>query len=285
MTKPTNPYAEAYAGFLRQTAEHELVVLRDNGVYRHLRLRKPGTRIWSWDVVTWPGHLVTCGDIADGYMFARKHDMIEFFHLPSGRCDTYSDGAPRLGFRYWAEKLCGDRSAEIKEYAPDVFLQHVHDTLHEHQTLSEEAIAEIRQDDPAEADRVVQRRELLLDNAKLHAETEHEAREWLQQSEQLDVFGEDAGWEWDLKDYDIHFRYACYCIDLAVRLYHETEVRAQVSTVVKLARKVIPRKLKAVDLGRRWKERVAVRKVRSAAARVGIKLLPSPRRPPPKSQE
>lgn len=79
MTKPTNPYAHAYADFLSETAEHQLVVLHDDGLYCHLRIQKPGTRMWSWDITTWPGHLATSGDIADGYMFTREPDMIQFF--------------------------------------------------------------------------------------------------------------------------------------------------------------------------------------------------------------
>lgn len=62
MTKPTNPYAHAYADFLRETAEHQLVVPHDDGLYRHLRIQKPGTRMWSWDITTWPGHLATSGE-------------------------------------------------------------------------------------------------------------------------------------------------------------------------------------------------------------------------------
>jgi hypothetical protein len=37
-TKPQNPYAQAYAGFREQTANHELSVLHDDGLYRHLRM-------------------------------------------------------------------------------------------------------------------------------------------------------------------------------------------------------------------------------------------------------
>ncbi|MCX4573236.1 MULTISPECIES: hypothetical protein [unclassified Streptomyces] len=88
MTKPTNPYAHAYADFLRETAEHQLVVLHDDGLYRHLRIQKPGTRIWSWDITTWQSH--------------------------------YSDGAPSIDVHYWAEKLCGGRSYEVEMYDADV---------------------------------------------------------------------------------------------------------------------------------------------------------------------
>ncbi|MFJ5724746.1 hypothetical protein [Streptomyces sp. NPDC093149] len=278
MTKPTNPYAHAYADFLRETAEHQLVVLHDDGLYRHLRIQKPGTRMWSWDITTWPGHLATSGDIADGYMFTRELDMIDFLSV-SRRCrDYYSDGAPSIDVRYWAAKLCGGRAHEVKKYDQDVFLRHVKDSLGEHEDLGDEAqhfrerqlalllrLHELRGLDEAamqERLRAHWRKELsdvelwaaddlsdgqfekldsefdwseladapvseqspaeraaeILAEARMYAGDEHEAREWLH--ENSETFGEDT-WEWDLRDYDIHFLFTCYGIDLAVRLYRE----------------------------------------------------------------
>ncbi|MFB7917063.1 hypothetical protein [Streptomyces sp. NPDC056061] len=138
-TKPENPYAQAYASFLAETRNHQLVVLHEDGVYRHLRIQAPGTRAWSWDISTWPGHLATSGDIADGYMFAREHDMVEFFSHAGRRDGYYSDGAPSIDVRYWAEKLCGGRSHEVKKYEPKVFLQHIKDWLSEDEELGDEA--------------------------------------------------------------------------------------------------------------------------------------------------
>lgn len=278
MTKPTNPYAHAYADFLRETAEHQLVVLHDDGFYRHLRIQKPGTRMWSWDITTWPGHLATSGDIADGFVFTRLEDMIDFFDISKWNRDYYSDGAPSIDVRYWAEKLCGGRSHEVKKYDDEEFIRHVKDSLGEHENLGDEAqrfreqqlalllkLYELRGLDEAtmqdhlqaywknelsEAELWVdddlsdeqfekldaefdwseltdapmperspaERAAEILAEARMYAGSEHEASEWLH--ENSETFGEDT-WEWDLRDYDIHFLFTCYCIDLAVRLYRE----------------------------------------------------------------
>ena len=55
--------------------------------------------------MTWPGYLAVVGDIANGYVFSRIADMLDFFD--SARRDRYSDGCPVIDLRYWAEKLCG----------------------------------------------------------------------------------------------------------------------------------------------------------------------------------
>lgn len=47
---------EARERFDVDVAEHKMTVLRDEGLYRHLRFQKPGTSCYYFDLVTWPGH-------------------------------------------------------------------------------------------------------------------------------------------------------------------------------------------------------------------------------------
>lgn len=134
-----NPHAAAWQAFTENASEHELNILRDDGVYRHVRMNKPGTRMWGWDITTWPGHLATSGDIADGFMFTRTHDMFGFFNVPEHKIAYYSDGAPSIDLRYWAQKLCGGRSLEVKIHHAATFLQHVREHLDEHPDFGEDA--------------------------------------------------------------------------------------------------------------------------------------------------
>lgn len=222
--KPENPYATIYANFLEQTKEHALTVLLDDGLNRQMRVGAPGSGIWSWHVVTWPGYLTTFGDIADGYLFTRIEDMMHFFDR-DGHHDYYSDGAPSIDFRYWAEKLSGGRSMEVKKFYPEHFVKILTEHLDEdHHDLSPTVIAEIRGEDSAEADRLQQKRDALLDGVRTHSEDERSAQEWLRgDADAREAFGEDAHWDWDFRDYDIHFIFACYAIDKAVQLWREYE--------------------------------------------------------------
>ena len=110
--------------FEANTAKHELTVLMDRSTdpddpqpYRHLRIAEPGTRIYSWDIITWPGHLATAGDIADGYTFARVHDMVDFFEpVP----EPY-----RINPSYWAEKLAHSQREGIKKFSLPSLLEAV----------------------------------------------------------------------------------------------------------------------------------------------------------------
>lgn len=188
-----NPFANVWRQFEEATRQHELATLHSDGLYRHYRMKKPGTGIWHWDIITWPDHLCIDGDIGGGLVFSRDPDMIEFFR--SGlRYGMYSDGAPMFAIGYWAEKLSrGPKS--VRTYSPDVFMRQVNEAL---------IVG------PAGSTEVLE----LSEVAKSVAEFEHEAREWLDQERR--AVGYDT-WEWDLTDWDHHFILSCYAIAATVK--------------------------------------------------------------------
>ncbi len=117
MSRPD--YSRPLASFQRNTAEHQLEVLLDSGVYRHLRFSKGGSSIYRFDIVTWPGHLAISGDMGSA-VFCRLTDMFEFF-----RADQRPDDAPgelRINAGYWAEK-CVANDGDMKEFSSDLFEQ------------------------------------------------------------------------------------------------------------------------------------------------------------------
>lgn len=93
-------------------AKHEMQVIRDDGVNRHIRFKRPGTMAMHFDVLTWPGYLCYTGDMGT-YVFSRLLDMFEFFRRRE------SSEPYRMDVRYWAEKLeaedCADGSRRWSE--------------------------------------------------------------------------------------------------------------------------------------------------------------------------
>lgn len=112
------------ADFERHTREHQITIALDNGVYRHVICSKPGTSIYRFEIVTYPGHLVVSGDMGS-WTFCRIRDMFEFFRYPEGHINR----------PYWAEKLVAvDRVGnEVghpgKEFCEDTFQQNVLEQL------------------------------------------------------------------------------------------------------------------------------------------------------------
>jgi len=110
---------DAEARFPTDIAKHRMTVIRDDGLYRHLRFAQPGTRNMSFDILTWPGYLCFCGDMGD-YLFMRLEDMLEFF-----RHD-------KINPSYWAEKVqAEDKDSGVKEYSQDKARAWVKDALEE----------------------------------------------------------------------------------------------------------------------------------------------------------
>lgn len=130
------------ADFLRDVATHELTIIRNEGLYRHLRFSRPGSSCMYFDLITWPGHLCYTGDMGT-YVFSRVSDMLEFF-----RRDTREDLPINPG--YWSEKVLaadGGRSPGcVFEYDHQKYL----DAVLEYQGgwlegLSEEHQAELKE--------------------------------------------------------------------------------------------------------------------------------------------
>lgn len=119
--------------FLRDVQHHEMHVLLDDGVYRHLQFRAPGTMCMHFNIVTWPGHLAYTGDMG-AYVFTRVFDMLTFF-----RGDKPDELFRWIDRRYWAEKCeAADRSDGIKEFSEDKWrravLTYLVEWMREHRT-------------------------------------------------------------------------------------------------------------------------------------------------------
>lgn len=83
--------------FLRNVKNHGMEILMDQGVYRHIRFGKLASKVFCFELITWPGFLTICGDMGT-YTFERTEDMFEFFSYPE-QTDL------SINPFYWAGKL------------------------------------------------------------------------------------------------------------------------------------------------------------------------------------
>lgn len=122
--------------FLNQVKDHVLEVIRDDGVHRHIRLRKPGTMCEHFDLITWPGYLCYTGDMGT-YVFSRLNDMFEFFRTDR-RTEYLASKGLTLGINlsYWAQKVeAGDKSSSgngIKEFCIETAHESARDYVKNH---------------------------------------------------------------------------------------------------------------------------------------------------------
>lgn len=182
--------------FARDTANHKMTVLHDDGLYRHLRFRAERSFYW-FDLITVPGALIFRGD-GESYVFSRMEDMFEFF-----RSSAYK-GEPNV--MYWAEKVTSDQKA-LKRYSYERFVSTVKETL----------IDRIRSGDvpPGTSKALIEQAEDDYD-----VTYEEGARALLDEFEHKGFrFGET--WEWDFSDYDWWFVWALHGILWGIAQYDQ----------------------------------------------------------------
>ncbi len=111
--------------FLGDVKDHELTVVRDDGVNRHLRFKRPGTGCYHFDLITWPGHLCITGDCGT-YVFQRVEDMFKFFRMTESDLSRNPEKKLNINTGYWAEKVLSvDKHGKIKEFSSDTFREDV----------------------------------------------------------------------------------------------------------------------------------------------------------------
>jgi hypothetical protein len=181
------------ARFKRETAEHEMTVLHDEGLYRHLHFAQPGNSEYWFDLITWPGSLAVRGDMDGGRIFTRQPDMFKFFRSDGGRINPC----------YWSTKTEGGRLS-CEAYDEAVFRQ----------VVTEHFVDAVRFGDaPRGLGKALRAEVLDWDLAD-----EAEARRLLQDFEFKGFEFSDV-WEWSFREFDPWFLWVCHSIVDGIRRY------------------------------------------------------------------
>ena len=195
---PSYCYPKQYAQLLSETDKHELTILHSDGRYRHLRFAAPGTGLWSFHLITWPGYLTIVGDIGGGYTFNRVDDMLRFF-------DT-GQPAGHINAAYWAEKVTGSRR-DVRAFSEDRFAEYVERRV-------KGFIDAYEPDDVEELRKQV--KDAVLDYA-WHVDVAYPALTGFRYEDHaLDSDPEPGAWQ----DYDHHFLIALHAILWGAKKYH-----------------------------------------------------------------
>jgi hypothetical protein len=203
----------SYRMFCADTRDHVMTIKHDDGLYRHLHCAKPDSGYYSFDIVTWPGHLSIGGDL-DGYVFARQPDMFDFF---SRHVHTYG-----INPGYWGEKVVtrSSRHPEL-DFCPDAF-----------KTAVVEQFWSQRDRFPGEAVKLFRAlRTDVIEAGGEYAESAHEAlRDFRFRSASGRVFEFAEWWELPMTDWSAHFLRACHAIVWGITEYRKAKATPEVVT-------------------------------------------------------
>lgn len=100
--------------FQRETAEHVMTILHDDGLYRQIRFTASGSLDW-FDLVTWPYNLIVNGSHGSFHFCRAGADTENMFALFRD-----SRAGRAINPHYWAEKL---RAGEVESWSESSFRQ------------------------------------------------------------------------------------------------------------------------------------------------------------------
>jgi hypothetical protein len=191
--------------FLKGIAGHVLTIQHDDGIYRCLRLGKPGDSNMYFTLTTWPWHLCISGDMGT-FVFNRIEDMFTFFRVAPERTPGL-----HINPSYWGEKCeaADRRTGGMTVFSEAAFKSAVAHSFKEHTF-----------------DNRVDKRECweAIKNEVLCAENEHDAQNLIsrfrftgENGRQVDMFPD--FWERDLTEYSYHYLWCCYAIAWGIKQY------------------------------------------------------------------
>jgi hypothetical protein len=196
-------YADSYRDFLTYTKGLEMTVLHDEGLYRHLKF-KDATGWFGYTLVTWPGHLYVGGGL-DAFTFARIPDMFSFF---TSGVSGVEPG--RINPSYWAEKITA-AATPARCHSPEKFRSAVvQDFLAARHRFPialpfwEQVRDDLLNDDVPDYEEHARAAVDRFDYYDLDTRRHFQFSDW---------------WEWDTKDWSVHYLRACHAIVWGINQY------------------------------------------------------------------
>lgn len=185
---------DVQADFERDIVAHQMTVKLDQGLYRHLLFKAPGSSNHWFEIVTYPWKLVISGDMGT-WVFSREEDMFEFFR------------GDRVNIGYWAEKVqngVSGCSKEAKVYDADTYKSRIYQRLNDCGLTKR------------------QRQSIIRELNDLDWEDEHQVQRDLYEFDH-DGFQFTDLWETDTTVYSYHYQWCCHAIVWAIKQYDAKE--------------------------------------------------------------
>lgn len=205
--------------FLDDVREHKMIVMRDDGMHRHIRFTRTGTSCMQFDLITWPGYLCYIGDMGT-YVFSRLADMFEFFR-------TDREYAARRGKQlsinpgYWGEKLqAQDRCDGYRKFSEDKFKSVVTERLR--------SWIRDRRDQSTPAERrdlweAVSNDVLGVDGDSGGYRKQAAAHDFQYKVNDRLTFDFTDFWEADVEEYSFRFMWCCYALAWGIKQYDDAK--------------------------------------------------------------
>lgn len=194
--------------FMRDTAHHNVIIEHDEGVYRHLIFKAPGTNSYRFDIITWPGYLTVTGDMGT-WTFAREWDMVTHF-FPIGTAEGINPG-------YWSEKVeagtHGGREAICYQFNEKGFAIALNEYLNNWRSNLDE------DDDADDIEKALSVRDSLLGEGFNNSDAAMYALYNADWPDSIETYELAESINYSLTTYNFHFLWICYAIIWGIERY------------------------------------------------------------------
>lgn len=190
--------------FLESVANHQMKVIRDSGIYRHIHFSSPDDMNKHFDLITYPDHLVYSGDMGC-YVFKRSNDMFRWFYKDELGCPDVSYREEKLQ----ASSVYGDGH---KVFCSQTFADAIRDEIKEQ--LSDLGASELGE---LSSDLIDDLHDKIC-NSLGEESAREEVYEFNCDHDQVDL---DDSWEVSGELFTGYFIWACYAIEWGVKKYFD----------------------------------------------------------------
>lgn len=177
--------------FLDDTLEHQMGIALNDGVFRHITFKRPGSSAYHFNITTWPGYLCISGDMGC-FVFSRLRDMFEFFGEDKD-----------INPQYWAEKLQAQNRSGHKEFSEEKYQKILREQFElwdfKNDTQKQEAWENIENE--------------LFDENDIDAAYRYVCQVTRQEFVNL--------WDHNFDDYTFHYLWCCYAIRWGIEKFRE----------------------------------------------------------------
>jgi len=196
--------------FLKDVERHAMTVIRDDGVNRHIRFKRPNEGAYWFDLITWPGALCIDGDMGT-CVFRRLEDMFQFFR--TDRDWLRECGTLAINPGYWGEKLQAvARNGGYRQFSKELVCESVKSRFDDW----------VESKEPTD-DKKAALWQAIEDDVLYYSDDEpHEFMRAIQDFKHED-FEFTEFWETRTDEYTFHFIWCCYAIAWGVNTYDESK--------------------------------------------------------------
>jgi hypothetical protein len=117
-----------YVKFLNDVKNHGIEIIKNDGLYRHVRFKAAKINTHWFDLIAWPNNLCITGDMGT-FIFNCTDDMFDFFIMKKNDFNYKNIINPG----YWVEKATTETvyGNGIREFSTELFLENVREYFDE----------------------------------------------------------------------------------------------------------------------------------------------------------